>query len=893
MGSAIEKTEEFKRLTKDVPEKHLKKWYKWGPYVSERAWGTVREDYSENGDAWNYFPYDMAKSRAFRWGEDGIAGICDRFQLITLSFAFWNEQDRELKERLFGVNPYEANHGEDVKEYYYYLDNTPTHSYMRFLYKYPQSAFPYEKLIEENRKRSRNDREYELIDTGVFNEGKYFDIVIEYAKNTSDDICIKLEVFNRGAEPAPFHLLSQLTYRKNFHEKIEHGQIKKGLENDQVKSLLCSSIDQSSIFFIPYEYATGINYFYGPSSGKAIFTNNETNYEQLFGSKNPTPYVKDAFHRYVVKKEASSINPSEEGSKAALYYPSELIPGRSSKVFLFRLTPDRLTHPLKDVEKIVALRKEEADAFYEELHPKNATAEEKMIQRQALSGLLWSKQFYYYDVKQWLKGDDPKNPPPTSRIDIRNKHWKHLLSMRILLMPDKWEYPWFAAWDLAFHAITMALIDIKFAKEQVWLLLFDQFQHPNGQLPAYEWDFSEMNPPVQASIVWHLYEMEYKKTGKKDREFLEKCFHKLMINFTWWVNKVDANGNNVFEGGFLGLDNITIIDRSMKIPGGGRLEQSDGTGWMGMFCLSLMRIALELAKEDHVYELAATKFFQHYVYIAAALHFSETRDRQIWNEEEGFFYDVLLHPQGKTDQILVRSLVGIIPLYGMDFLTEEEMEQFPEFKQNFHWFLQHRSHLASFCITPIQGKNGPDKYLLSLMNLPQVEKVLTKVWDTKEFRSEYGLRSLSKVYENNPYSLLGNSITYEPAESHTFLKGGNSNWRGPIWFPTTFLLIESLKKLGEALGEGYELKIGKESIAPREMARYFAKGLINLFKLDQNGKRPVFGDCEIMQKDPFWKDCLLFYEHFHGDSGRGLGASHQTGWTALIANLIDEWTDKN
>lgn len=886
----FEASKEKQRLLEKHEESPIFPWYKWGPYVSERSWGTVREDYSVNGDAWNFFSYDMAKSKAYSWGEDGIAGFCDRFQILTLSFAFWNGKDRELKERLFGLNPSESNHGEDVKEYYYYLDNTPTHSYMKYLYKYTQSPFPYETLKRESQRRSKEDREFELFDTGVMHAEKYFDIFIEYVKVDPEDIFIKVEVINRGKEESEIHLLPQLVLR-NLDQNQSDGPGNVELCYDQnLKALYMDDEGRSRIPRLPFEYSLGARYFYALTDAEAIFTNNTTNEKILYGKTNKTPYVKDAFHHYVIHKDAEKIHPEKRGTKAAFYYKSIFIKPSESKFFYFRLSPQKLERPFDDVEKKVELRKKEADAFYEELHPQKATQDEKNIQRQALSGLLWSKQFYFFDVAKWIDQGTLDKRGLFQREEIRNKHWKHLLSMRVMSMPDKWEYPWFAAWDLAFHAVAFSLIDMQFAKEQIWLLLFDQFQHPNGQIPAYEWEFSEMNPPVQAWSVWRIYQQDLKKTGVKDRNFLEKCFHKLMINFTWWVNKVDAKGNNVFEGGFLGLDNITVIDRSMPAPGGGVLEQSDGTGWMGMFCLVLTRIALELAKEDAVYEITATKFFEHYVYIAAALHMKKGRGVQLWNEKEGFFYDILSLPSGENQQILVRSLVGIIPLYAIDFITEEELDQLKEFKKNFTWFFNNRKDLVSCCISELQSK-GKKCYMLSLMNQHQIHKVLQKVWDPSEFKSEFGLRSLSKMYEKNPYVFLGKSIMYEPAEAISTLKGGNSNWRGPIWFPTTFLLIDSLKKLDNQLGNDFFIEYNGEKVTPGDIAKYFALALIKIFKKDESGRRPVFGDAELMQSHPDWKDYLLFYEHFHADTGRGLGASHQTGWTALVANLISDWIE--
>lgn len=881
-------TEEHKRMRQPKGDSPVFVWHKWGPYVSERSWGTVREDYSVNGNAWGYFTHDMAKSKAFRWGEDGIAGICDRYQFLALTFAFWNKKDKCLKERLFGLSPGEGNHGEDVKEYYYYLDNTPSHSYMKFLYKYPQEAFPYDRLIEVNQSRKTSHREYELLDTNIFDENKYFDIFIEYAKASPEDIVIKVEVFNRADQEAPIDLIPQIVFRKQYTNKpIEmKNSIHEEKSPGKGSALVADATKAPLLEILPFEYAVGKRYLYG--EGEALFTDNESNFKLLSGKDNHSEHVKDAFHRYIVNGELEAINPNKTGTKACLHLKDQMIPAKGSKVFYYRFSDKSLEDPFKDCETIVAQRKQEADDFYATVHQENLSDDLKAIQRQALSGMLWSKQFYYFDVNVWLKGDIPGREISVIREEIRNKHWKHLLSMRILSMPDKWEYPWFAAWDLAFHTVALALVDIDFAKEQLWLLLFDQFQHPNGQIPAYEWEFSEMNPPVQGWAALRMFMMEHEKTGKKDYSFLRKCFHKLIINFAWWVNKVDAKGNNVFEGGFLGLDNITIIDRSSAIPGGGMLEQSDGTGWMGMFCLILMRMALELALEDREYESMAIKFFEHFVYIATALHHAESRDVQIWNEKDGFFYDVISFPNGSHQQISVKSLVGIIPLYALDFINEEELEKLTEFRQSFHWFLTHRKDLVQYCISE-HNVNGKKKYMLALMRDHQMKRVLTKVWDQKEFRSKYGLRSLSKTYEKNPYILLGKSISYEPAEAVAILKGGNSNWRGPIWFPTTFLLIDSLKKLHQELADEFYIEEGEEKITAGKMAQYFALSLVSLFEKDKDGRRPVFGDMELMQTCEHWKDHILFYEHFHGDTGRGLGASHQTGWTGLVANLINEW----
>lgn len=864
-------------------------WQKWGPYVSERSWGTVREDYSKDGNAWGHFTYEMAPYRAYRWGEDGIAGISDRYQVLALTHAFWNGKDPILKERLYGLGTHQANHGEDVKEYYYYLDCLPTHAYMKYLYKYPCEEYPYEELARENRRRNVGDREYELVDTGIFENGRYFDIIIEYAKAGKDDLCLKIDIHNRSSQEESIHVMPQLLFRNtwSWEEKPFPQPILKRSPHEPVNAH-CIEGDDSMMEPPPrlsFDYHVGKRYFYADQRAEVLFTNNETNRKELYGEKNTTPYTKDAFHRYIIFGEKEKVNPNEEGTKACFYYRDLKIPAGGSESLYLRLSNMELTHPLTGVEEIIHKRKVQADEFYEKLHPKGISDEEKMIQRQALAGMLWTKQIYLYDVNQWLRGDNPETPPPDSRMQIRNTHWKHLISKRILSMPDKWEYPWFAAWDLAFHCITLALVDMDFAKEQLWFLLFDQFQHPNGQIPAYEWEFCDLNPPVQGWAALRLFYMEEKKTGKRDIDFLKKCFHKLLLNFVWWVNKVDAKGNNVFEGGFLGMDNITVIDRSRAIPGGGKLEQSDGTGWMGFFCLNLMRIALELSKGDSVYEGMAIKFYEHFVYISNALVNAENREVQNWDEEDGFFYDVLSGTD--TDEhlrIKVRSMVGLIPLYAVDCITPRDLEEFKEFAASFKWFSKNRTDLCKHCVTPIE-EGGETKYLLTLMEMEKVQRVLEKAWDPNEFRSEYGLRSLSKYHEKNPYELLDNRIKYEPGEAESILMGGNSNWRGPLWFPTSFLFIEALKSLHIHTGDRIQID-GKN---PYEMAHYFADAMIRLFKKGDDGKRPIYGDYELLQSDPHFQDLILFYEHFHGDNGRGLGASHQTGWTGLVANLIDEW----
>jgi len=871
-------------------------WRRWGPYVSERAWGTVREDYTEHGTPWEYFPHDLARSKAYRWGEDGLAGICDRYQILIFALGLWNGRDPILKERLYGLVPSEANHGEDVKEYYFYLDSTPTHSYMKYLYKYPQSPFPYSKLIDENgRRRGQQAAEYELVDTGVFDDNRYFDVFVEYAKADPEDLCIRIEVFNRGPEDAPIHVLPHIWFRNRWSwgaESSPEPVIRAGPSGEAHQSLEMDDAGTRPLHNLPFEYRLGRRYLYADADAQALFTNNETNAPRVWGShvQSRSPFVKDAFHRYVIHGE-DCVNPGQVGTKACFHFADRMVPAGQSMLIHLRLSDKLLTQPLADVDAIVAERRSEADEFYTSIHPPRATEDERRIQRQALAGMLWSKQVYFYDIEVWINGDNPNQPPPESRRRGRNTRWPHLNSMRVLSVPDKWEYPWFAAWDLAFHCVPLTLVDPEFAKEQLWLLLFEQFQHPNGQIPAYEWEFSDLNPPVHAWAVWRVYNMDRIRSGKGDRAFLEQCFHKLLINFTWWVNKVDSEGNNVFEGGFLGLDNITVLDRSQELPYGAKLEQSDATGWMGSFCLYLMRIALELAKENRVYESLATKFFQHYVYVGAAMKHMGNRNYQLWDEQDLFFYDVLRFPDGAFHKFRVRSLVGLIPLYAIERLEEDWITPFHEFTANLHWFMKNRQDLVEHCVTTVE-RDGKEVHILAIVDHAQLRHLLERIWDPTEFRSDYGLRSLSKWHQAHPFVFEHSRVGYEPAESTELLKGGNSNWRGPVWFPTTFMMIESLRKLGKAYGPLMEITspVGAEPAATfDDMARGFADRLISIFVADERGRRPVHGSIDKFQDDPHWRDLILFYEYFHGDTGVGLGASHQTGWTGLVASLIDEW----
>lgn len=884
-------TKESKRIKEhegvDI-SKEVLPWEKWGPYVSERGWGSVREDYSADGDAWTHFNHEQSRMRAYRRCEDGIAGICDRFGILHFAPAFWNGNDRILKERLFGLNCYEGNHGEDVKEIYYHLDATPSHSYMKYLYKYPFEAYPYERLVEENKKRGPKDREFEIIDTGIFDDDRYFDIFIEYAKADFDDVCIKIEIFNRSKEKASLHVLPHLWFRNkwSWRQKREN-EPSITIEGNDPLCLVADDSNMKSPYYLLFDYHLNKRYFYASPEGKPLFTNNDSNHQALWNKPNETPYTKDAFHRLLIQNEKEAINPENKGTKSAIDFFLEIEAGESS-ILNFRLTDKPLKDPLKDVEAIVQKRKNEADEFYEGVYPKRASEEEKLIQRQALAGMIWNKQIYIYDVGTWLQGDNPDDPPPEAHRWIRNSHWRHIISYRIFSMPDKWEFPWFAAWDLTFHALSFSLIDIDFAKNQMWLLLFDQFQHPNGAIPAYEWEFNDVNPPVQAWAVLKLFEYEKKKCGKEDLAFLEKCFHKLLLNFSWWINKVDSLGNNIFEGGFLGMDNIGFSDRSAKLPPGNYFDQADGAGWISLFCLNLMRMALTLAKKDPIYEGLGIKFFQHFVYVTAAMRKGYWRSYDMWDKEDGFFYSYLIGPDKKVEKIKVKSLVGIIPFFACDFWDEEELKQYPNFYASYQWVLEKKSDLAKKCIQSIPHESG-NHHLLGILSAEEIQKLCVNIWDPKEFRSDFGLRSVSKAHEENPATFADGILGYEPGEALERIKGGNSNWRGPIWFPMNYFLIDTLSKLGKVFKNNMKIQVeGEDPVTLSEMADSFSNRLMDIFKKDEAGKRPVFGDYEKFQNDPHFMDYIFYHEHFHGDTGRGLGASHQNGWTGLIANLIDE-----
>lgn len=864
-----------------------KPWKRWGPYLSERAWGTVREDYSADGSAWDYFPHDHARSRAYRWSEDGIAGICDDHQHVCFAFAFWNGKDPILKERLFGLTGPEGNHGEDCKELYYFLDATPTHSYMRALYKYPQNAYPYEDLVDENRRRTKLDPEYELLDTGVFNEDRYFDIEIEYAKADAEDILIRIRVTNRGPEAADLHVLPTLWFRNTWSWGLEDERpCVFGSPHGSPKSIEVDSV-----------YLTRRRFYY-EDEPELYFTENESNRQRLWNIPNLTPYVKDAFHRKVIDGEDDAVNPSHQGTKAAAHYILNLAPGEM-KELKFRLTDDTFiptSHgtPLGETfDAKFAQRRTEADDFYADVIPDNLSDDAKNVMRQAFAGMLWSKQFYHYNVEEWLKGDPAQPQPPASRLKGRNNGWKHVFAADVISMPDSWEYPWFAAWDLAFHCIPLSLIDSDFAKRQLLLLLREWYMHPNGQLPAYEWAFGDVNPPVHAWAALRVFRIEKKRRGEGDYIFLERVFHKLLLNFTWWVNRKDAEGRHLFQGGFLGLDNIGIFDRSAPLPGGGHLDQADGTAWMGFFCLNLMAMAIELAEADPAYEDVAIKFLEHFTYIGQAMT-TIGGNMEMWDEADGFFYDVLCMPDGFHKELRVRSLVGVIPLFAVETLEPETLRNLRHFRERCEWFIKHRPEITEN-IASMDAPGRGERRLLSIADEERLRAVLRWVLDETEFLSPYGVRSLSKFHEEHPYHLVlegkDYGVNYEPAESTTSLFGGNSNWRGPVWFPLNYLIIESLQKFDYYWGHSFKVEcpVGSGTfLTLEEVAAELSRRLSRLFLRDEQGRRPVHGTEERYQTDPNWKDLILFYEYFHGDTGRGLGASHQTGWTGLVAKLLQQ-----
>ncbi|MBS1666835.1 MAG: glucosidase [Bacteroidetes bacterium] len=852
-------------------------WKKWGPYISERQWGTVREDYSANGEAWSSTTHEMARSKAWRWGEEGIAGICDNQQLLCFAISLWNKKDPILKERLFGLSGFEGNHGEDVKELYYYLDSSPTHSYMKMLYKYPQAAFPYAWLREENKRRTRLDPEFELIDTGIFDGDQYFDVFVEYAKASEEDLLIKITINNHSSQQASINILPTVWFRNTW--SWGYDDYKPNLYAIQDH---CIEIEHRSL---------GNFKLYCENNDSLLFCENETNCEKLYDHVTEIKYYKDGINEFIVNQNESSINPDRGGTKASVNYDID-IPCRQSKTIRLRLTKTVNDKPFDDFETLFNQRIQETNEFYNDLQKSINSEDEKTVQRQAFAGMLWSKQFYYYNVQQWLKGDPAQPPPPSERLKGRNADWKHVNCDNIISMPDKWEYPWFAAWDLCFHCLTFSLIDPAFAKKQLILLTKDWYMHPNGQLPAYEWSFGDTNPPVHAWAAYRVYEIDKQcNNGVGDTAFLETVFHKLIINFTWWVNRKDAEGNNIFEGGFLGMDNISLFDRDMQLPGNGHLEQSDGTSWMAMYSLNLMRMALELTKSNPVYQDMATKFFEHFLYIAGSMNSMGENNEGLWDDEDEFFYDVIRLPDNSVTKLKIRSMVGLIPLFAVEVLDDDLMNQ-PKFKERMLWFLDNRPELANL-VSRWHEKGTDEKHLLSLLRGHRMKRILARMLDETEFLSDYGIRALSKYHEQHPFQLNVNgdtlSVAYSPGESTIPLFGGNSNWRGPVWMPVNYLIIESLQRFHHYYGDEFTVEYPTNSgqyLSLNDIGNELSKRISKLFLKDEHGKRAVFGNNQKLQDDPNFNNYVLFHEYFHGDNGKGLGASHQTGWTGLIAKIL-------
>ena len=867
-----------------------KNWMCWGPYLSERQWGTVREDYSPGGTAWDSFPHDHARSRVYRWGEDGIAGISDEWQRLCFSVALWNGKDPILKERLFGLTGSEGNHGEDVKELYYYLDSTPTHSYMKHLYKYPQGEFPYSDLLQENRQRGRDQAEYELLETDIFAGNRYWDVFTEYAKADGDDLLIKITAHNRGPEQADLWLLPTLWFRNLWSF---------GLMNEKPSIHLSSEGSKPSDDYgqVALTHEKIDNYhFYFQKPERLLFTENESNTAQLWGQPNETPFVKDAFHNALINNDFDFLGGKTEGTKFSPMYQVSIESGGNME-FQFRLSKQALETPFgKRFDQVFAERKQEADRFYAIIAQKEGnnalSADTQNIQRQAFAGMLWSKQYFNIDMPRWLDGDPGQIPPPASRKTGRNAHWRTLNNEDIISMPDKWEYPWYAAWDLAFHCVPLAKVDAEFAKNQLILFLREWYMHPNGQLPAYEWAFSDVNPPVHAWSCLQVFKIDQEQTGQPDVDFLKKVFQKLLINFTWWVNRKDHKGNNVFEGGFLGLDNIGVFDRSNQIPGGGYLEQADGTAWMGMYCLNMLEMALEIAQYDPTFEDVATKFFEHFTYIAESLNRIGHDWTGAWDEQEGFFYDILAMPNGDYIPMKVRSLVGLSTLFAAYVLPKDKLEKLPDFTMRLRWFQQYRKDNGDYLVLDEDPLSGD--LLLSLIPQKRLGRLLHAMLDEQEFLSPGGIRSLSKIHEYG-YSvqIAGQAfgLRYEPGESSSGLFGGNSNWRGPVWMPMNYLLIRALRTYGEFYGHEYKTAFPTGSdnqLSLSEVADALSKRLISIFEKDENGQRPVNGHDRVYAENPHFQDLVLFYEYFHGDTASGVGASHQTGWTGVVASLIGE-----
>ena len=875
---------EAARLAEDA--RREKNWKRWGSYLSERQWGTVREDYSESGTCWEYFPHDHARSRAYRWGEDGLLGITDREGRLCFALALWNERDPILKERLFGLTGPEGNHGEDVKECYFYLESTPTHSWMKALYKYPQAEYPYARLVEENRRRGRSDPEFELIDTGIFDDDRYFDVFVEYAKASPNDILIRITAANRGPEAARLHLLPTLWFRNTWSwGRTGEGYWPKPRISRDAGGALLAEHSALGRFRLEAERA--------PVEPTFLFTENETNVERLFGAANAQPWVKDAFHEAVVHGRPEAVNPGEVGTKAAARYALE-VPARGDVVVRLRLYAEEEApaSAFADFDEIFETRKREAADLYEPLLPPKTSEEEANVGRQAYAGLLWTKQFYHLAVKDWLEGDPAQPPPPESRKSGRNSGWTHLYNRDVISMPDKWEYPWYAAWDLAFQVLPFARLDPDFAKEQLILLLREWYMHPNGQIPAYEFAFGDVNPPVHAWAAWRTYKVTGAR-GARDRVFLARVFQKLLLNFTWWVNRKDPEGKNLFAGGFLGLDNIGVFDRSRDLPTGGHLAQADGTAWMAFYCLTMLSMALELASEDPAYEDVASKFFEHFVAITDSMN--TLGGTGLWDDEDGFYYDQL-HVDGLSFPLKLRSMVGLVPLFAVEILEEAVLERLPGFRKRMQWFLDNRGDLAHHISYMERKEGGTHRHrLLAIPSRQRLEKVLGYLFDESEFLSPHGIRALSRIHGERPYTfaVAGREyrVAYEPGESTTGTFGGNSNWRGPVWFPMNYLIVEALERYYHYFGSDLTVEVPRGSgrrMNLREAALELARRLSSTFLPDENGRRPCHGNDERFAKDPHWKDLVLFHEYFHGETGRGLGASHQTGWTALVLRLLKD-----
>jgi hypothetical protein len=875
-------TVEHQRLAESLARRA--DWKRWGPYIAERAWGTVREDYGASGDAWSYFPHDHARSRAYRWNEDGLAGFCNRYQNLCLGLALWNDRDPILKERLFGVSGPEGNHGEDVKEYYYYLDATPSHSYMKMLYRYPQVEYPYARLVEESGRRDRGQREYELVDAigEALSAGRYFDVFVEYARSDQEDIFCRITAVNRGPEPAPLHVLPHLWFRNSWSWGYSHDRPEARAVSDRAVRAVHKHLGERWWHLDLSPHAPGL-----------LFTENDTNFERLYGVPNPGPYVKDAFHEAVVGGRRDRVNPARVGTKVAAHYRMTVGPGESL-VIRTRLADRRLEDAFEDCNATFALRSSEADAFYDVVHRPGLSDDERSVQRQALAGLLWSKQFYHYSVELWLKGDPLTPRPPAGHGQIRNTRWEHFTALDVLSVPDKWEYPWFAAWDTAFHSMAAARVDPEFAKRQLILLCREWYMHPSGQLPAYEWDFGDVNPPVHARAARRIYELERELTGEGDRGFLEEIFQKMLLYFTWWVNRKDAEGRNAFQGGFLGMDNIGVFDRSHPGLGDGlRLDQADGTAWMGMFCLDMLAISLELATHDRVYEAMATKFFEHFIAIAHAIN-GICGSIGMWDERDGFYHDVIRQDGREPRPLRIRSSVGVIPLLAVLAIAPETWDRLERFRRRVGWYMRYRRHLTTnACLLMTPGERG--HRLMTIADRAKLERILARLLDPAQFLSEHGIRSLSREHAETPYECDGSLVAYEPAESSSPIYGGNSNWRGPIWFPINFLVVQSLREYHRYFGASVQVEFPTGSgrrVDLKTVARDLSRRLTGIFLRDasRGGRRPVFGDHALFQTDPLWRDHIPFHEFFHGDNGAGLGASHQTGWTALVSELL-EWCD--